>query len=834
MKLTGKIEELIYQNASDFEVSKVIKEEIKNYLNSLELVFDNNQGKDFLVRHTKNIDSIIKATYKYTLRVFFQDFTPLSNTIPISLVALGSYGREQLCVYSDIDIMIVYKDVEGYNLEHIIEKFLQILWDSGLKLGHRVHKLEDLEEASRSDQTIKTAMIESRFIYGSRQLFFSIENAISKIQKEAQKEFVLAKLEEYKSRRKTHPFSMEPNIKSSPGGLRDFNTIYWLAKSIYNIPQVKHLPTYIISEKEYNELLKSVEFLYRLRSAMHLSVGKKQDKLILEYLPAISKRIGIEERKLIRKTFSAMHTIRNISGFVIKKLTKKYLFNKANISVLKNSYRHDKQYLCNGKLYTSLKPKKEEFEKVFKSLFEMIDSSDVKYDISFIYHLSNSTKELKDKTILKEFFSKRYIYHTLIALYNSGILSIIMPPFRKIKHLEQFDGYHKYPVDIHSLQSIKAIESIDEENIKTLYENLDKKDKTILKFATLFHDCGKGRKKDHSILGANIAKKFALEVGFSNAEAGIIYALIKNHTRMSNTANREDIYSDKVVLNFLSHIKTEKILTLLYILTYADIESVAKGAYSNLNANLIYELYTISLEAIKNNQKVITEAKKRAKEETKLKKEREFLKLPRLLQQKILSLESNLLFFKYSPKEIIDISLWVDSIKNSRDYKIDNRENLIIEIIRKDEFNLGYFLSKLSHLSVQNMDIFKFFGSVKYFKIEFLDEVSEEMDLIMIKNYIEDSFDMSLIPKLHPLNIKPNQISINCHHSRSYASFKVNTLDQKGLLANISSIFDDIGIDIASAKIQTIKGRTRNLFLIEKNGNFCKNKERIKEKLCVE
>ena len=132
------------------------------------------------------------------------------------------------------------------------------------------------------------------------------------------------------------------------------------------------------------------------------------------------------------------------------------------------------------------------------------------------------------------------------------------------------------------------------------------------------------------------------------------------------------------------------------------------------------------------------------------------------------------------------------------------------------------------------MDIFKFFNSTKYFKIEFLENITQEIDIIEIKRYIEDSFDMSKTSKLHQISIKQREISIDCNHSRSYASFKLNTSDQKGLLANIYSIFDDLGIDIASAKIQTIKNRTRNLFLIEKNGKFCKNKERIIKKLCVE
>ena len=835
MKLNQKIEELIYQQKDDFEVSKAIKEEIKRYLNSLDEVFISDQGKNFLVKHTKTIDAFIKVAYQYTLRVFFKEFTPLSNTIPISLVALGSYGREQLCVYSDIDLMIVYKDVKGYNLKEIISKFLQILWDSGLKLGHRVHQIQELFEASNSDHTIKTAIIESRFIYGSKHLYYNLENEIKRIQNYNQKEFVLAKLDEYKKRRKTHPFSMEPNIKSSPGGLRDFNTIFWIAKTIYNTPKIKYLPSSIITYQEYTSLLSSVEFLYRLRSALHLSCGKKQDKLILEYLPIISKKLALSERRLVRKTFASMHTIRNISSIVIKKLTKKYTFNKQNISILKSSYNQNKKYLCQGKLYAPLKKQKDDFPTIFTSLFPLIDKYDIKFDISYIYYLSNSTnKELNDRAILKEFFSKNYIYHTLTALYNANILSKIIPPFKKIKHLEQFDGYHKFPVDIHSLQSIKALESIDEKNIKILYDDLSKKDKAILKFATLFHDIGKGRKQDHSILGANIAKNFALTIGFSKSEADTIYTLIKNHTKMSNTANREDIYSDKVVLNFLSQIKNEKILTLLYILTYADIESVSKGAYSNLNANLIYELYKISLEILNNNQKILPEAKKRIRAENRLKKLPEFKALSKLLQKKILSLESNLLFFKYSPLEIIDIALWIDSLKRQKEYKITNKTHLVIEIIKKDEFNLGYFLSKLSHLNVISMDIFKFFNSIKYFKIEFLENITQEIDIIDIKRYIEDSFDMSKTSKLHQISIKQREISIDCNHSRSYASFKLNTSDQKGLLANIYSIFDDIGIDIASAKIQTIKNRTRNLFLIEKNGKFCKNKERIIKKLCVE
>jgi len=833
MKLEQKIEELIYQKADDFEVSKTIKSEIKSYLNSLNEVFESDQGKHFLVRHTKNIDSIIKSAYKYTLRTFFKEYVPLINSIPITIVALGSYGREQLCVYSDIDLMVVYEDIDGYNIEHIIQKLMQLLWDSGLKLGHRVHKLGELKEASQSDQTIKTALIESRFITGSRFLWVKVENNLKLIIKDEPKQFILQKLNEYKQRRKKYPFSMEPDIKNSPGGLRDFNTIYWIAKTKYNIPKVRELPSHIISYNEYNSMLSSVEFLYRVRSAMHLEFGKKQDKLIIEYAPAIAKKLKLGERKLVRKTFQAMHNIRNISQIVIKRLTKEITFQKENIPKLKNSYIKNGIFLCNNKLFKTLTNKRDSFCDIYDFILNLLkDGDDIKYDITFINYLSNSKKDFTNFNVLT-LFEKKHIYHTLLALYNSNILTTIIPPLRKVKHLEQFDGYHKYPVDIHSLMTVKSLENISVDYIRELHESLSFSQKRVLKLTALLHDCGKGRKQDHSILGANIAKRYALEIGFDTFESELVHNLIKNHTRLSNTANREDIYSDKVIFNFLSHIKTKETLELLLVLTYADIESVSVGRFNNLNANLIKELYQISLEAIK-NKKAVSEASKRAKKERELKKDKNFLALTRLQQKKILNLESNLLFFKYSPKEILDISLWAFSLSEDFDYKISNDESLTIQIIRNKEFNLGYFLSKLSRYSVLNMDIFKFFNGIKYFKIEFLDKVKEELDLVFIQSVIKQSFDMDKKPKLHPLTIKKSELEIDCNHSRSYASFKIHTKDQKGLLANIMTIFDDIGVDIASAKIQTIKNRTRNLILIEKNGKFCNNKERIVEKLCVE
>ncbi|HIM93968.1 MAG TPA: nucleotidyltransferase, partial [Campylobacterales bacterium] len=133
-----QIENLLHENASDFEIAKVLKQDIKEYFGTLEDSFAKSDGKNFLVKHTKKIDSLIQTVYKIAMRSMFEAYLPLKNTLPITLLAMGSYGREQLCVHSDIDLMIVYKETKGYNTKEMIEKIIYILWDAGVKLGHRV------------------------------------------------------------------------------------------------------------------------------------------------------------------------------------------------------------------------------------------------------------------------------------------------------------------------------------------------------------------------------------------------------------------------------------------------------------------------------------------------------------------------------------------------------------------------------------------------------------------------------------------------------------------------------------------------------------------------
>ena len=828
MELQQRIEELIAQNSDDFEVSKAIRDSLKLYQNSLETIFKESYGKNFLVKHTKVIDGFLKIIYKYTIRKYFADYSPMQNALPISLLALGSYGREQLCVYSDIDLMIVYKDIKGYNVEEIMESILSMAWDSGLKLGHRVHEVSDLLEASRSDHTIKTAMIESRFIYGSKFIWMETQTQLTLIRKENQQEFIETKLHEYQTRHQRYPIEMRANIKDGAGGMRDLNTVYWIGAILHHVGRVRDMVPQHIGEKEYAKMMAHMEFIYRLRAALHIVAKKKQDTLILELIPDVAKMFNLSQRKVAEKTYHALVEIETFTDIFIWRLTHK-MFQKKQTPITRVN---EHLYIYHDKLFAITTSSHIDLLTLFKELLAYTDQIK-EYDISFIMYLQQSVfsfrNSKKHHALSKACFYHDNTYKLMIALYRAKLLTRFFPILAKIKFLPQFDGYHRYPVDLHSMHTVRALQNITDTNVKEVYSQLDKDEKALLRLASFLHDCGKGRKKDHSELGSTMVKTYALSIGFSEKMADYAYILVRYHTLMSNISAREDIYNEKVIYAFNAKIKYPIILKMLYVLTFADIESVAEGTYSNFNANLLKELYTLSMEAFSNGE-MISEAGKRAKKEQLLNKNKGFLDLMRSTQKRVLAIQSNLLFFKYTPKEISELASWIESKTETYAYKIKHEQSLCIEILTEKELNVGYLLGKLSNLDIATMDIFAVGQQQKYFKVGFLESVESD-EVPFIQEIVEDAFDMDKKTRLPLLEIKKSEIEIYCEHSHSYARMKVNCKDQKGLIANIIAIFDDMGIDIASAKIQTIKNRARNLFLIEKNGKFCASQDTIIKKL---
>ena len=828
MDIKLQIEEIIEQKGSDFELSKQFKAYIAEYKSSLPKLFENNQGKDFLVKHTKKLDSIIDLMYKTVLRRLFGNYLPMRNSIPIAIVALGSYGREQLCVHSDIDILIVYEDIKGYDTPLIIEKLFYLALDAGLKLGHRVHTTDDLFKASNEDITIKTSLMESRLISGSTFTWHETGRQLQKIRLHKQKEFILAKIEESQIRRKKHPISMQPNIKESIGGLRDSQLIFWIAQTIYGVSSLKDLAGTLFSEEEYKEYRIALELLFRIRSALHLVIGKQEDKLLLEYMPQISSMLGFRNpRKMATRVLHAQWRINNFTQIFVKKMVRPYIADMSYVSKFRGSRIVKGIYSLDARLYASYNLKPMPIDSLLKVLINLPDIN-YKFDAGFLnqFTYTNIKHPLSETTysLLKDLLQRKNVYCFLKLFYNAGILHELFSNFRKVLHLPQFDGYHTYPVDIHSIMCVQALENIQEPFIQDLYDNLEAEEKLMLKVVTLFHDTGKGRKQDHSEVGAKLIVPFAKKLGISQELISKAVVLVKHHILMSSIAFKENIHNEKILYKFMSKVGDAKNLKLLYVLTYSDINGVAGKTYSTFNSKLLLDLYNSALEVSENSNR-ITDAKKRLNIENRVRNINEFKSLPTLMQKKILRIESNLFFFKHTPADIIEVA------KKAKEttyfsYKINTEKSLSIEIFRKVPLNIAYLLATLSHLDVGSMEIFTLFDGIKYFKIEFIQAIDEAQANEL--NYIvENAFDMTKKVKLPDVIIKRESVNIDCDHSLTHAEITVHTSNQRGLLAYLMSVFEEYNINIITAKIHSSKHKVRDSFLIEKQRELCDNVDEI-------
>jgi len=817
-QIKAQIEELLHENGSDFEIAKVLKEDIKLYFDTLESTFSTSGGKDFLVKHTRKIDTILKMIFKVALRSMFGDYVPMKNSIPLSLVALGSYGREQLCVHSDIDLMIVYKDIPGYNIKLMIEKILYILWDTGLKLGHRVHTVEELHAISKTDITIKTAILESRFIEGSHFIWTDTQNAITQIRHDNPQEFIRLKLEEQDLKHQKYPITMEPNLKDGSGGFRDANLVYWIGKLLYNVDNIKNIPLHVIDEKEYKTFRIALEFLFRVRSALHLVAKKKEDKLRLDLIPEIATFLGYETSKKAHMQFAAKVTD---SLKIIR------LYSMIWVDILIRDYEKNDS----GKRYIYPSNKVTTFNETLVQLKEYAQKPFYAHP-TFLQKLIHIEKpqRLDDSlyATIKTLFYMPYCYSILTTLSYAKLLKYTIPPIRKVINLPQFDGYHQYAVDIHSLRCLYHVENIQDNFIQMLWTSLNEDERAMLKIVIFLHDAGKGRKRNHHDVGASLFKIFATRLHFDSSLITLGETLILYHTLMSVVAQREDIYNETVILSFVSHFKSKKLLDLIYILTYADMNGVGKGIYNSFNAKLIKTLYKHSIEVL-DKTNLLDEAEKRFKKILALKRTNAFMSLSNTKQKKILTIPSNLLFLRYSPQRILAITTKAFAISNY-EFSLSSEKHLTIEIIRRDPFHLGFLLGKLVNLDVANMDICKLFDDLKYFKIDFSQKVDEE-ELESIKEIIHNSFQ----PKPNHISRAPtiskDEIIIDCEHSRTYAVMHMHTKNQRGLLAFVIDMFDEMNIDIVTAKVHTLKNRARDMFLIEKNGNFCHNTDKILDKL---
>ena len=540
----------------------------------------------------------------------------------LTLVAVGGYGRGELHPASDIDLMILEKSRSHKETNQQIQTFLTFLWDIGLEVGQSVRTVKDCILESKADITVATNIMEARLIIGDSTLFDTMRNKTGPKKIWPSNKFFQAKWQEQIERHEKYAnteHSLEPNIKEGPGGLRDIQMIGWVAKRHFGVESLYDLVKHdFLTQEEYQTLYAGQTFLWRIRYAIHVFTGRRDDRLLFDYQRHIANVFGFtaEDNSGVEQFMKMYYqTVREL--------------NRLNEMLL----QHFQEELIYAKRREKIKPINKRFqirndfievchEQVFKrypfALLEIfllkqqtlsikgIRASTIRLILQYSYLIDDDFRnDIKNKSLFMEIIRQpRYVGHELRRMHRYGILSKYLPAFGDIEGQMQFDLFHVYSVDEHILFVIQNMRYFGLPEYADAFPLCHKILKTIPKqellyLAGLFHDIAKGRKGDHAKLGVKDAVDFCQQHGMSKYDADLVGWLVENHLILSKTAQREDINDPEVINKFALVMSDREHLNYLYLLTVADVNGTNPELWNDWKGSLFSQLYTETTRALR-------------------------------------------------------------------------------------------------------------------------------------------------------------------------------------------------------------------------------------------
>ncbi|HIN29573.1 TPA: [protein-PII] uridylyltransferase [Candidatus Poribacteria bacterium] len=588
-------------------------------------------GQEIVLEYTCLADSVVKRIYRSTL----EEGILLART-PVVILAVGGYGREDLNLYSDIDIMIVYDD-KKIKLEYIelfATKVITALWDIGFDVGHSCRSIKDCVQVTSEDIFSRTSMIEARYIVGARTVYQKFKKQISKnVFKKQVKTFINKKIEEWEDRHQAYGstiYLQEPNLKESVGGLRDFHTAVWLTSVSYGINKIDQLWKHgVISEAFYRRCTESIDFLLHLRNELHYISGRKNDKLNFELQEKASKNLGykdkactLAEESLMRDYYLHAEHIYEFAKLIIDQTRHRaYSLTHWLIHQWQKSIG-DGFVIKNGEIafqkgYSDFKGHDlSRLMKLFAYRQQVHGTIKNQFPISAnVRNVIATSLDLIDDdfrhspTVAESFMSiLRYpknVAVTLRRMHRWQVLDHYIPEFATIRSLVKFDYFHQYTVDEHTLY---AIENLEEETLKDIengqifidiMQEIEKPE--ILRLAILLHDVGKGVQNygNHDPYSVKMSVDVLERLGLEQEDQDLVLFLVGNHLHMSHIAQQRDLDDIKVIQNFADLVGNESQLKMLYLLTFADIRAVSPSIWNSWNAILLQDLYVRTLEFLR-------------------------------------------------------------------------------------------------------------------------------------------------------------------------------------------------------------------------------------------
>ncbi len=569
---------------------------------------------DLVRQHADAVDAILSRVWRLCMGV--------GQSVP-ALVAVGGYGRGELHPASDIDLLVLLERNEPADGVLGIERFLSSLWDLGIEVGHSVRTVEECREQAERDLTIVTNLMETRLLEGPRALFDRMREATGPKAIWSSDKFFAAKRDEQVRRYQKYndtAYNLEPNVKEGPGGLRDIQTISWVLKRHFGADSLAELVTNgILRKNECSDLIAGRDFLWKVRFGLHVLTGRREDRLLFDYQRTLAKefgyrdeqhRLGVEQ--FMRDYYRTIMRLSRINEMLLQLFEEALLLADSPVEITPVNSRFQAR---NGFLEVTRDDIFQRYPFALMEIFLVLEqhpdlrgvrASTIRLIRRYRNLMDNKTRrDIRVRSLFLEIIKQpRGVTHELRRMNRYGVLARYLPPFRAIVGQMQYDLFHVYTVDEHTLFVIRNLRRFTvpehEQEFPLCSEIMRRLPKQeLIYLAALFHDIAKGRSGDHSELGAEEALRFCSDLGLSQYDARFVAWLVRHHLVMSSTAQRKDISDPEVVTQFAELVGDQTHLNYLYLLTVADIRATNPALWNSWKDALLRELYQTTLRALR-------------------------------------------------------------------------------------------------------------------------------------------------------------------------------------------------------------------------------------------
>ncbi|MDE1230432.1 bifunctional uridylyltransferase/uridylyl-removing protein GlnD [Vibrio aestuarianus] len=607
-----------FQSPLTFSDSQITISELKQQLEH----FTDNQKSEFLNHHPVNDLVLGRSEYMDQLLYRLWEYFQFNQLVDISLVAVGGYGRGELHPLSDIDILVVSTTTLPAELGLKISEFITLLWDLRLEVGHAVRTVKECANIGREDLTVATNLQEARLLCGSNDTFHHLKMQIHSESFWPSETFYRAKIQEQRDRHARYhdtTYNLEPDIKSTPGGLRDIHTLSWVARRHFGATSLLEMSRFgFLTDAEYRELVECQDFLWRVRFALHIELKRYDNRLTFAHQAQVAEHLGFTGEgnrgveMMMKEFYRTLRRVAELNKMLLRLFAQAILNNGEEIPAV----ILDDDFQRRGNLIEARKPAL--FQARPETILDMFihianDSTIESVAPATMRQLRTARRRLNKflhtipearETFMALVRHPNALHRAFSLMHKLGVLAAYLPQWSQIVGQMQFDLFHVYTVDEHSIRLLKHINTFNHAQNHDrhpicceVYPRLQKKELLIL--AAIFHDIGKGRGGDHSEIGATEAYNFCIEHGLSKPEAKLVAWLVQNHLLMSVTAQRRDIYDPDVITEFAKKVRDEEYLEHLVCLTVADICATNPELWNSWKRTLLAELFHSTQRALR-------------------------------------------------------------------------------------------------------------------------------------------------------------------------------------------------------------------------------------------